>query len=394
MLRGVEAVTDTALAHLDVEALIDVLLLRIRDQLAVDTATVLLIDSSGQELVATASVGLEAEVAQGVHLPVGRGYAGKIAASGKPLQLAKLEPSNILAELLVERGVCSVLGVPLITAGRVLGVLHVGTLRPRQFTDEETKVLEIAAERMAMATQVRMAQLDRATALALQRSLLPARHIALPSLQVAARYVPGARESVGGDWYDGFMLPSGHVGVVIGDVAGHGLHAAVVMGRIRSALRAYALESHDPADVLSRLDHKMSVFEVGAMATVIYAVIATTRDRVQVSVAGHPPPITALPGQPAKTLWIDPDLPLGVRAGSPRRVTETPLPRGASLVLYTDGLIERPGETWDTGIERLRTTVNAGTAETVCARVMSAMIGDKPPTDDVALLAITHDNPP
>jgi phosphoserine phosphatase RsbU/P len=162
------------------------------------------------------------------------------------------------------------------------------------------------------------------------------------------------------------------------------------MGRIRSALRAYALESDDPADVLSRLDRKMHIFEVGAMATVTYAVIAPDRDRARISVAGHPPPILAAPDQPTTTLWIDPDLPLGVRAGSPRRVTEVSLPAGAVLVLYTDGLVERHGELLDTGIERLRAAVATGTAEGVCARVTSAMIGNEPPTDDVALLAIAR----
>jgi phosphoserine phosphatase RsbU/P len=180
LLRGVQAVTDTALAHLDVEALVEELLIRIRDQLGVDTATVLLVDPYGQELVATASVGLEAEVAQGVRLPVGQGFAGGIAASGRPRQLDKVEPSSVLNQILVERGVCSVLGVPLIAAGRVLGVLHVGALQPRRFTEEETTFLQVAAERVAIATQARLAQLDRATAVALQRSLLPARHITPP----------------------------------------------------------------------------------------------------------------------------------------------------------------------------------------------------------------------
>ncbi|MFC7484770.1 PP2C family protein-serine/threonine phosphatase [Luedemannella flava] len=177
--------------------------------------------------------------------------------------------------------------------------------------------------------------------MALQRSLLPARHLAMTGLEVAARYVPGAREGVGGDWYDLFALPSGHVGVVIGDVAGHGLRAAVVMGRIRSALRAYALESNDPADVLYRLDRKIGVFEPGAMATAVYAVIEPDLSALRLSLAGHPPPILAVPGTPARVLDLAPDLPLGVRMHAPRRSTELPLCTGELMLFYTDGLIER-----------------------------------------------------
>lgn len=394
MLRGVRAVTDTALSQLDVEDLVAALLARIREQLRVDTATVLLLDPYGQELVATASVGLEEEIAQGVRLPVGRGFAGGIAASRKPMQLRRVEPSNVLNQILIDRGITSVLGVPMIAAGHLLGVLHVGSLRPRRFAEEEVDLLQMAAERVALATQARLAQLDRATTVALQRSLLPARHIDIDGLRVAARYVPGAREGVGGDWYDAFALPSGHVGVVIGDVAGHGLHSAVVMGRIRSALRAYALESDDPADVLSRLDRKISIFEPEALATALYAVISPGVDRLRISVAGHPPAILALPGQAATTVKARPDLPLGVSADLPRHVHEVDFAPGALLLLYTDGLVERRNESLDDGVERLRATVTAGLAvDTVCARVMSVMIGSEQAADDVAVLAVTRSAP-
>ena len=390
LLRGVQAMSDAALVHLDVEDLVQALLERIRDQLRVDTATVLLLDQYGQELVATASLGLEEEVTQGLRLPVGLGFAGKVASTRAPVQLDNVDRSKVLNPLLIERGVRSVLGVPMIAAGHLLGVLHVGTLQPRHFTEDEVGLLQLAAERVALATQTRLTQLDRATTVALQRSLLPARHITIPGLEVAARYVPGAREGVGGDWYDVFALPSGHVGVVIGDVAGHGLRAAVVMGRIRSALRAYALESDDPADVLCRLDRKISIFEPGAMATALYAVIAPDLGSMTVSVAGHPPLVFAVPGEESRVLSIDPDLPLGVRAESPRRKTTTPLSAGEVILLYTDGLIERRGTPLTDSLELLRQVVVAGPAEAVCVRVMSAMIGGEPAVDDVAVLAISR----
>jgi putative methionine-R-sulfoxide reductase with GAF domain len=390
LLRGVQAMSDAALVHLDVEDLVQALLERIRDQLRVDTATVLLLDQYGQELVATASLGLEEEVTQGLRLPVGLGFAGKVASTRAPVQLDNVDRSRVLNPLLIERGVRSVLGVPMIAAGHLLGVLHVGTLQPRHFTEDEVKLLQLAAERVALATQTRLTQLDRATTVALQRSLLPARHITIPGLEVAARYVPGAREGVGGDWYDVFALPSGHVGVVIGDVAGHGLRAAVVMGRIRSALRAYALESDDPADVLCRLDRKISIFEPGAMATALYAVIAPDLASMTVSVAGHPPLVYAIPGEQPRVLNIEPDLPLGVRPESPRRKTTAPLSPGQVILLYTDGLIERRGTPLTDSLELLRGVVVAGPAETVCVRVMSAMIGGEAAVDDVAVLAISR----
>src|SRR5262249_17416928 len=154
------------------------------------------------------------------------------------------------------------------------------------------------------ATQARLSRLDRAAAIALQRSLLPGRLPAVPGLDVAARYVPGAEVGVGGDWYDLFALPSGHVGGVLGDGAAPWLRAAVVMCRIRSALRASALETADPADVLSRLDRKVQLFEPDAMATVAYAVLDPSHTSMQVSSAGHLPFLVAERGRLTRTLDV------------------------------------------------------------------------------------------
>src|SRR5213076_2919679 len=139
---------------------------------------------------------------------------------------------------------------------------------PRAFTGDDMDLLQLAADRAALAVQALTAKLDRAATRTLQLSLLPSALPAVGGLEMAARYVPGTGK-VGGDWYDVFPLPSGGVCAVIGDVAGTGLQAAVIMGRIRSALRAYALEAADPADVLDRLDRKMRHFEPDAMATVL-----------------------------------------------------------------------------------------------------------------------------
>jgi phosphoserine phosphatase RsbU/P len=174
----------------------------------------------------------------------------------------------------------------------------------------------------------------------------------------------------------------------MGDVAGSGLPAAVIMGRMRSALRAYALETSDPAEVLARLDRKMKHFEPEALATVLYAVIDPAMDRMRVCLAGHLPPVIAVPGKTAEFGRIAPGLMIGVAPGRMRRVTTVPIPPGALLCFYTDGLVEHPGQLIDDGLERLRQVVTAESPETVCAAVMGAMVGNEPARDDVALLIV------
>jgi putative methionine-R-sulfoxide reductase with GAF domain len=389
-LHRLEAVTDAALSHLDVEDLLVELLERVRELLNVDTATVLLLDTSGQQLVATATRGLEEEVRQGVRLPVGSGFAGQVASRGQPVRIEHISHTNVLNPILVNKGIASMLGVPMIAAGRVIGVLHVGTLAPRRFSDDDVDLLQRVADRASLATQARLASIDRATTVALQRSLLPGRLAAIDGIEAAARYVPGAEVGVGGDWYDLFALPSGRIGAVIGDVVGNGLRAAVVMGRIRSALRAYALESDDPADVLTRLDRKIQHFEPDAMATAIYAVLEPSLERVTVSVAGHPPPVLAEPGRPARLVEAPADLPLGAYPNVRRRTLHVPLTPAAVMFFYTDGLIERRTRQLDEGFELLLAAVTPGPAEQVCATVMTALIGDQPTNDDVAILALHH----
>lgn len=170
--------------------------------------------------------------------------------------------ADVFNPLLVQKGLHSLLGVPLIRSGTLVGVMHVGTLAPRRFTAEEEELLQIAASQAAMAVQSMLSQAERTGAQELQRSLIPSELPDVPGFELAARYRPG-KAIVGGDWYDVFPLPTGEIGIVMGDVAGHGLPAAVVMGRMRSALRAYALESDDPAEVLHRLNRKMLHFEPG-----------------------------------------------------------------------------------------------------------------------------------
>jgi signal transduction histidine kinase len=150
-LRRLQALTDAALAHLELEQLLSSLLLRVRELLDVDTCAVLLLDAQANELVARAAVGIEEEVERGVRIPLGRGFAGRVAAERRPIVLDDVDHAEVLNPILREKGIKSLLGVPLLVGGDPIGVLHVGSLHPRTFTDDEVELLQLAADRSAMA---------------------------------------------------------------------------------------------------------------------------------------------------------------------------------------------------------------------------------------------------
>jgi sigma-B regulation protein RsbU (phosphoserine phosphatase) len=386
-LRDIQSLTAAELSRLDDHDFLAELLLRTRAVLNADTAAALLMDYSSGHLVAAAAAGLEEEVRQGVRIPVGRGFAGRIAAEHRPVILDRVDHTTVLNPLLMAKGITSLMGVPMVAGGRVIGVLHVGSLSSREFTSADVELLQLAADRAAVAVQSLLNRDDRLAATALQRSLLPSQLPGLPGVELAARYVPG-HGVVGGDWYDVFNLPTGELGLVIGDVAGSGLPAAVIMGRMRSALRAYALQAADPAEVVGLLDRKMQHFEPGALATVLYAVIEPSLDHIRVSSAGHLPPVVALPGEDAELADIPPDVMIGVDTGAGRHVTTLSFPPGALLCLYTDGLVERRDQPIDDSLGRLCKAVTAEDPEAACASVAAALIGSDPVSDDVALLTI------
>jgi phosphoserine phosphatase RsbU/P len=386
-LRDIQSITDAALSRLDDHQLLAALVDRLREILQVDTAAVLLLDVSARQLVATVAAGLEEEVVQGVRIPVGRGFAGRIAAEHKPVILDHVDDTTVLNPILWAKGIQSMMGVPMMAGGKVLGVMHIGSLTPRQFTSHDAELLQMAADRAAAAVQSMTAQADRIAAAALQHSLIPSALPEVAGAEMACRYVPGTG-GVGGDWYDVFTLPSGELGVVIGDVAGSGLAAGVIMGRMRSALRAYALETLDPAEVLARLDRKMHHFEPSALATVLYAIFDSELHEVRICLAGHFSPVIAVPGQPAELVPAAAGLMIGVDADVRRPVTTVTIPLGALLCFYTDGLVERPGQVIDEGLTRLCQSVSAQSPEAACAAVMGALVGSEPARDDIALLMI------
>jgi two-component system, chemotaxis family, sensor kinase Cph1 len=219
-------------------------------------------------------------------------------------------------------------------------------------------------------------------------------------LQVAVRYVPAAREAqVGGDWYDVFAQPDGSTMLVIGDVAGHDTEAAACMAQLRGLLRGIAFDSADsPAAVLTRLDSAIQGLRLGAMATVLVGRLdqfpgdrAAGRTRLRWSSAGHLPPILVAPdGHQALLTTPRPGLMLGVDPGSPRSDAEVVLEQGSTLLLYTDGLVERRDQVFDDGIDIVRgalESLRGRPVEELCDALLARMLPERA-EDDVALVAV------
>jgi anti-sigma regulatory factor (Ser/Thr protein kinase)/putative methionine-R-sulfoxide reductase with GAF domain len=387
-LERIRSITDSALAHLDAEDLLVELLDRAREALDTDTAAILLLRESSQELVATAARGLEEEVRQDSRVPLGQGFAGRIAAERRPIALTHIDDGDVVNPILRAKGLKSLLGVPLLADGHVTGVLHVGTLTTRHFTDEDVELLQMVGDRVALAVRARLATAERTAGAALQRSLVPERLPRIPGLDLASRYVPAEDGGVGGDWYDLFTVPSGHVCITIGDVVGRGLRAAVVMGRLRSTVRAYALEVVDPPEVLQRVDRKLQHFEASEMATVLFAVIDPSLQHIRISLAGHPPPVMARPGEAAHLLDLPVDPPLGVGRRLERRGSTVELSPGSLLCFFTDGLVERRRVPLDQRLRQLTDCVTADPPDEVCRTVMAHLVASDATSDDIAVLAL------
>jgi serine phosphatase RsbU (regulator of sigma subunit)/anti-sigma regulatory factor (Ser/Thr protein kinase) len=387
-LRDLQRITDAALAYLPLEDLLQELLVRAVAILNVDTAAILLLEDDETTLVPRAAKGLEEEVERAIRIPVGRGFAGRIAATRQPVQIRDLSKAEVVNPILREKGLHSLLGVPLLVEGAVVGVLHVGTLTERIFDEDEKDLLQSAADRAALAIYSRLTERERGLADSLQRSLMP-RLPELPAVSLAGRYLPAAAARLGGDWYDAFQLPDGRLGLAIGDVVGHGFHAAAIMGQLRSGLRAYALDGMGPGDVLSKLSRLLRQLEPGRTATLVYGILDAHGGRLTVAAAGHPPPLVR---SGEETSYVD--MPPSVPLGASRHVLYDDLvlehAPGSALVFYTDGLLERPGESLDKGLERLRSLVaeNPEDLEHLGDRVLDVLLPEGAGDDDAALLMV------
>ena len=388
-LRQLQEITDVALGRVSLDdEVLPAILERVREIMGTDTAAILLLSAEGDELVARGAKGLEEEVERGVRVPVGRGFAGRIAAQRTPVVLDDVEHADIVNPLLREKGLKALLGVPLTVEDRVIGVMHVGCLTPRVFEPAEIELLERAGGQIGLA--IDRTRQQNVTEL-LQRTLLPAELPDIPALGMAASYLPGSDEThVGGDWYDVMALPQGQVGVVIGDVVSRGVRAAAVMGQMRIALRAYAIEGDGPGPVLDRLDRLVRGLGEREMATVAYLVIDPADLSLTAASAGHLPPLVIGADGAVRRLELPRSRPIGVAAARRYDAERFELRRGDTLVLYTDGLVERRGVDSEEGFQRLEAAAAAVaglTPDEICAALTDLARADVV-SDDVAVLVV------
>ena len=384
-LESLQLITDATLAYLGEEELLQELLQRVSNILSADTVAILMLE--GDTLHARAAKGIEEEVEQGVRIPVGRGFAGRIAAERRAIAITDVDHADILNPILREKGIQSLLGVPLLVEGAVIGVLHVGSLTPREFTADERDLLQLAADRAALALEHARLYEQRRVAEVLQRRLLPVEIGDGFGIEAAARYLPASGGSLGGDWYDVFALAGGRVGIAVGDVVGHGVEAAAIMAQLRTAVRAYAADGHRADAVVDRVNSLMVNLGPSAMTTLVYMVIDPAAETLEVVSAGHPPPLVLDPSGSAAFLWPKSGVPLGAEGSSLYGSETFPLPTGSTVFAYTDGLVERRGQSIDIGLERLRAIAEGTTdVDALCGAIVAQLVPDAP-NDDVAFIA-------
>jgi hypothetical protein len=289
-----------------------------------------------------------------------------------------------------QAGAHSLIIVPLIARGVIMGLVVMYRLRgSRPFSGADLSLANDLVSRASLSIDnARLYTRERASALVLQRALLPRDIPEVPGLDLCHRYEPAATAAeVGGDWFDVIALRPGRYALIVGDVTGHDIRAASVMGQLRTATRTLASLDLTPAELLGRLDRVTAdLTDTETFATCVYAVHDATTGDWEMASAGHPPPVLASPGRQTGFLDLPPGLPLGVGAGRYQSTRIKP-PPGSTLVLYTDGLIETPGADIGTGMASLAdalTMLSDLTVDDACDALLSSLAPK--PTDDIAVL--------
>ncbi|MFF9102619.1 SpoIIE family protein phosphatase [Streptomyces rubrogriseus] len=297
----------------------------------------------------------------------------------------------------VEYGVHSLITVPLRAGTLVLGVVSFWrSVKPEPFDEDELALGEELVARAAVSIDnARRYTREHSMAVTLQRSLLPRRLPEQNALDVAYRYLP-AQAGVGGDWFDVLPLPGARVALVVGDVVGHGLHAAATMGRLRTAVHNFTALDLPPDELLGLLDELVGRIDQDEAAddgtapvtgaTCLYAIYDPVAGSCVIARAGHPPPALIRPDGTVEFPEVPAGPPLGL-GGLPFETTELRLAEGSRLVLYTDGLVEDRVHDIDVGLEQLRRALETAgeTPEETCRTVLDARLPDRP-GDDIALL--------
>lgn len=283
--------------------------------------------------------------------------------------------------------------LPLPADGRIVGMCLIGWEEEHPFGPEERSLLTATAGLVGQAL-VRAHALDAGHELAtmLQRSLLPRKLPTLPGGVAVARYLPATMGlEVGGDWYDVIPLSDGHVGLVIGDVEGHSAGAATIMGQMRTAIRAYAVEGHPPDVVVSHANRLLLGMETDLFATCCYVDLDMEEGIAWFVRAGHLPPLLRFPDGSTEALSVEGGPPLGVAAEGEFPLTEVGLTPGTVLALLTDGLVESAALRLEDGIGRVRELLSAADPADA-GRLADELLGDaKRRDDDVAVLVLRYD---
>ncbi|WTX99517.1 SpoIIE family protein phosphatase [Streptomyces sp. NBC_01420] len=346
---------------------------------------------------------------RGFRMPMNTGYpAAEVARTGRAVYLGSTEEYRrrfpATWHMSARKGRESWAFLPLVTAGRVVGVWLAAFRTSMDFAASERALLTVTGR---MITQV----LERARAsraeLELSRGLRRSMHTAgavLTGLSVATRYVPtGGGLMVGGDWYDSIDLPNGRMAVVIGDVQGHDVHAAGLMAQLRTAVHAYAAEGHGPDAVLARASRFLTTLDEDRFATCLYIEADPSTGDLHIARAGHPHPVLRMPDGTCVLKHVSGGLPLGLMPGEEDYPVDTVrLHEGEILMLCTDGFIENGGHDMYTGWVRVRDAFSPGPTddlEGMADRLMAAVLSPGPGArdavardgDDIALLLLRRD---
>jgi PAS domain S-box-containing protein len=332
-----------------------------------------------------------------------------VVETREPFIVHEPPPNPETRKVIEELNVRSVIAVPMTVGSRCIGVLSVGDDRPLRLgatelelamdlgrrtasAYERARLLQAARERTAVAlreSEERLAAEHRIVEL-LQRTILPEDLPRVRGVELTARYQPAEiGVEVGGDWYDAFSDERGGIVIVIGDVAGHGVGAAALMGRVRNAARAFAVEDPNPARILTRLDHLLRTLETDAFATAIAAHFDPATRTLLWARAGHPPPLLCTAAR-HEYLEAVGGTPLGVMVNT-YTCESRQLEPGSLLVLYTDGLVERRARSIDDGMAWLAARVGekrGADLEALCASLIDERFGNAPSEDDVCVFAL------
>ena len=387
LLEDISAVVHVAHAHSTVEELLRGLTEYVHDRLGADATSILLVDDE-EKFERHFAVGFDDELTLGVFETLSQSLIHRIVERVAPIVLENA--SGIGESRIAGIGVQSLVGVPLVVQGELIGSLCSGRRDHGAFPASDVEFLRLTADRAAVAIEnARLYEKAMSVAETLQRSLLPKRLPLSPSAQAAARYLPAAHGvQVGGDWYDVAELPGGKFSLTVGDVVGHGIEAASLMGRIRHVLRALVLEGHGPASAIEQLE-RVTALEDRGMATLVCVVVDPRTRRARFASAGHPPPLLLRPDGSAIYLEGGRSVPIGAVDAAVYVEDEVAIDPGSTILLYTDGLVERRGASIDDGLDMLLRSAVRGPndVDALLSHLIADLVGRYHPVDDIALLA-------